>query len=246
MSQEYWKDALKTAQEQLEALRVRLDSLDAEREEIVNEVVQLEQAIKSLSPLASDRPLEKINALLIENAAGLNLADACREVLKKNDRYMTPIEIRNTLDASNFDLTTYSNPLASIHGVLKRMAESGEIEKHEKGGTTLYRLKGYTVTIPASGGGSVGRSAVERIAEQVNNPTLKAAQRAIEQMDTPAMRAAKRAAEQIDTPAMRAAQRAAEQMNNPAMRAARRAAEQMDTPAMRVAQRAIDDLMKFR
>ncbi|HEX8844320.1 MAG TPA: hypothetical protein VF791_06735 [Pyrinomonadaceae bacterium] len=206
MSRDYWKDALKTAQEQAEELRTRLNALDAEREEIVNGIVQLEEAIKSLSPLASERPLEKINAFLIENATELNLADACREVLKKNDRYMTPIEIRNTLDASNFDLTNYSNPLASIHGVLKRMADSGEIEKHEKDNTTLYRFKRHTVTIPASGGGSTGRSAVERMVEG----EMKAIQRVAEQLDNPTMRAAQRIAEQMDTPMMRAAQRAME------------------------------------
>lgn len=246
MNQEFWKDALKTAQEQLEALRVRLDSLDAEREEIVNEIVQFEEAIKSLTPLTSERSLEKINAFLIENATELNLADACREVLKKNDRYMTPIEIRNTLDASNFDLTNYSNPLASIHGVLKRMAESGEIEKHEKDGTTLYRLKRHTVMIPASGGGSIGRRAVERLAEQLDNPTIKAAQRVAAQMNEPAMNAAQRVVEQMNQPAMKAVQRAAEEMNKPSMRAAQRAIEEMNKPSMRAAQRAIEDLMKFR
>lgn len=154
MSKEYWKEALNTAKEQLDALRIRLDALDAEREIITNEMVQLEQVVTSLTPLTSEHSLEELNAFLIENATELNLADACREVLKKNNRYMTPIEIRDTLAASGFDLTNYSNPLASIHGVLKRFVESGTAEKHEKDGATMYRSKGYTaVVIPASTSG---------------------------------------------------------------------------------------------
>jgi hypothetical protein len=169
MSQQYWSEALNKAKEQLATLLARLDTLDAEREVIVNEVVQLEQAIKSLSPLTSDRPADNINAVLIENVPELTLADACREVLKKNDRYMTPIEIRDTLAASGFELNNHTNPLASIHGVLKRIAGSGDAEKHEKNGVTMYKWNSakYEVRVPTKfyGGGMPVRNVVQEIAD---------------------------------------------------------------------------------
>lgn len=184
MSKEFWKEAIDKAQEQLDDLRVRLDALDFERAEITQQILQLEQAITGMIPLTSERPLEKLNAILIENATEYGLADACREVLKKNDRYMTPIEIRDTLSASGFDLTNYSNPLASIHGVLKRLVESGDAEKHESEAGTRYKWKprhNYEVLIPV-GTGAVGKSATERMAEAVMNEASRRADTAVGRM----------------------------------------------------------------
>jgi hypothetical protein len=212
MSQQYWTEALSTAKERLEALRIRLDAIDAEREEIVNEVVQMEQLVKSLTPLTTDSPLDKVNTTLIKNAANLNLADACRRVLAENDRYMTPIEIRNTLVASEFDLSNYSNPLASIHGVLKRIAESGDIEKHDKGGTTLYKWNLPRFNPPATSGGMsgkeqmdmimgtgrYGKTNMQRIVEQAMNPPKSAVQRALDELHNPAKSAAQQLLDKLN------------------------------------------------
>jgi hypothetical protein len=187
MSQQYWTDALNIAKEQLETLRLRLDALDAEREEAVSQIVQMEQLVKSLTSLTSENPLEKINATLVENANELSLADACREVLVKNTRYMTPIEIRDTLAASGFDLSTYSNPLASIHGVLKRIAESGSAEKHEKGGTTLYKwnLQRNEARTSATTSGVTGMSGVGQIVEMMSRREKTIAEKLFEQTHPP-------------------------------------------------------------
>lgn len=140
---DYWTQVQDAARKRHEAARIRLDALDAEREEITNEVVQLEQLIKSVAPFTSASPLEQGIVFLIDNAADLTLADACRRTLKNNSRYMKPKEIRFVLEASGLDLkANYTNPLAGIHGVLKRMVASGEVEAHSheaKG--TLYRWK---------------------------------------------------------------------------------------------------------
>jgi hypothetical protein len=142
MSKDYWKEVLETACKKRETLRSRRDELDAEREEINLEVVQIEQLIEHLTPLATDTPLDHIPLMNEKYVTGLNLADACREVLKTVNTHFTPIQVRDTLASIDYNLNQYSNPLASIHGVLKRMVESGEVESlaHEKRGT-IYRWK---------------------------------------------------------------------------------------------------------
>ena len=136
---EYWRGVKDAVNARLEAARTRLERADAERQEIVNEIVQLERLVQSLSPFTTGSPSEQSEQLTFDLDVGL--ADACRRVLQHSDRHMTPMEVRNALEASNFTLEPYSNPLASIHGVLKRFKESGEAEQTEVEGRTFYRRK---------------------------------------------------------------------------------------------------------
>ena len=154
MSSDYWKGVLTTARKRLVDLRARRDELDAEREEVNLEIVQVEQVVANLTPLVSDVCLERLPTYRLPNE--IKLADACREILQKNDRHMTPIEIRSALEAGGYDLTQHTNALASIHGVLKRLAESGEAEQltHDIRGT-MYRWKVGTVRLP---GGTSGKA----------------------------------------------------------------------------------------
>ena len=46
---------------------------------------------------------------------------------------MTARAVRDSLEISGYNLKQHGNPLASIHGVLKRLADSGEAEQIEAG-----------------------------------------------------------------------------------------------------------------
>jgi hypothetical protein len=153
MSRDYWKEVLGTARKTLAELRVKRDELDAEREEVNLEIVQLEQVVSNLTPLVSESQVEKIIAYRLPT--DIKLTDACREILKKNDKHMTPIEIRSALEGGGYDLTQHANALASIHGVLKRLAESGEVESitHDIRGT-MYRWKQGTRILGSAPGSS--------------------------------------------------------------------------------------------
>ncbi len=73
---------------------------------------------------------------------------------------MSPIEIRGALEQGGYDLSQHANALASIHGVLKRLAEGGEVESlpHEVRGT-LYRGKyGTKVSSAPAGAGDSSMS----------------------------------------------------------------------------------------
>lgn len=48
-------------------------------------------------------------------------------MLKGAGRAMTPMEVRDRLNAIGFDLARYTNSLAAIHTVLKRLHEAGEV-----------------------------------------------------------------------------------------------------------------------
>lgn len=132
MSNEYWIGVEKEARERLEALKIMLDSLDAQRVERANQILQLEQLLRSIAPFTVENPLDAEARLLnnfglVSSLEGLDLTEACRKVLKENDRYMSPREVRDMLEANGYDLTQHPNHLASIHGVLKRLVESGNV-----------------------------------------------------------------------------------------------------------------------
>jgi len=64
------------------------------------------------------------------------LTEACRTVLRSAGRPLTALELRDRLVSVGFDLERYSNALASVHTVLKRLTESGEAGVKERDETT--------------------------------------------------------------------------------------------------------------
>jgi hypothetical protein len=54
--------------------------------------------------------------------------------------------LRNSLLKEGYDLGDQTNPLASIHSILKRLNESGEAEQTEVDGKAFYRWKGAVPT----------------------------------------------------------------------------------------------------
>jgi hypothetical protein len=69
------------------------------------------------------------------------LTDACRVVLRNANIPMSPTEVRDRLAAIGFDLSKYSNELAAIHTVLRRLNDAGEIGFVAAPGKHLYRWK---------------------------------------------------------------------------------------------------------
>jgi hypothetical protein len=56
---------------------------------------------------------------------------------------MTPVEVRDALVNSGFDLSAYSNPLAAIHTILKRLTKTEDVRPAIiDGDQTVYQWKG--------------------------------------------------------------------------------------------------------
>jgi hypothetical protein len=53
-------------------------------------------------------------------------------ILRDADRPLTALEVRDRLVAIGFDVDRYSNALASIHTVLKRLYEAGELTERDR------------------------------------------------------------------------------------------------------------------
>jgi len=114
----------------------------------------LEAAFKEYEKLAQERTLIEARLSQLAQSIGTlmrlcgattpvpwGLTDACRVVLRNAGVPMSPTEVRDRLAASGFDLSRYSNELAAIHTILRRLNDSGELQFVASPGKHLYRWK---------------------------------------------------------------------------------------------------------
>ena len=108
MTSENYRSALEAAVKEYEAL-------GEQRQEIDRRLAQLAQTIGTLSTLLGLTP-----------TVPMSITDAVRLAMRAGVP-MTPLEVRERLHAIGVNLSQYSNDLAVIHTVLKRLNEAGEL-----------------------------------------------------------------------------------------------------------------------
>jgi hypothetical protein len=114
MSKDDYRRALDAAVREYEALVAQQSELEAR-------IAQLRHSIAALTTLCGYEP-----------TVALGMTDACRLVLRNAEAPLTVLEIRDRLKTIGVNLDKYSNPLASIHTVLKRMHEGGELSEDDR------------------------------------------------------------------------------------------------------------------
>lgn len=135
----YWESVVETANEELAELYAERDELTARLEQIGSAILQREQVQAGLERLIA-KEVAPPSAAKVSGIAALSLAAAVRAILQTIQTHQTARGIRDILDASGYDLKQHANPLASIHGILKRLFESGEAVVTEAQGKTFYRI----------------------------------------------------------------------------------------------------------
>jgi hypothetical protein len=126
----------------LEDSKHKLRKLVSQREEIHKEIVKVQTAIVANANMLDD-PEDTSAELseMTEIVMPTGLTDAVRSVLQNAGLGgLTPVDVRQALVASNFDLSAYSNPLSAIHTVLKRLVKKSEAKiGPASGGETVYQ-----------------------------------------------------------------------------------------------------------
>jgi hypothetical protein len=121
------------------------EQLDARREELDRRIVRLRDAVLGLGGLClkSSESIAKEYPELFPDqiTPEVGFTDAVRAVFKANpDRSLSPVYIRDSLEASGFDIDKYKNVLASIHSIVKRLRGKGDVLVDTRDGRTVYRL----------------------------------------------------------------------------------------------------------
>src|ERR1051325_6234790 len=111
----------------LEAATREYEGLGAKRRDIDRRLAELAQSIGTLSRLLGLTP-----------TVPMGLTDAVRMVVRGGGVPMTPVEVRDRLHAIGFDVSKYTNDLAAVHTILKRLNQSGEIRFIGRSGQQQY------------------------------------------------------------------------------------------------------------
>jgi hypothetical protein len=107
------RELLESAQDQL------MDSLQ-EQEKLILRISQLQQDIVHLAALCGEAVEDPLKEW--------GLTDAIRYVIgKAKPKGLTAIRIKEELVVDGYDISEYSNVMASIHQVIKRLLKKGEI-----------------------------------------------------------------------------------------------------------------------
>lgn len=124
MSQPSYRTALDAALREYEALLQQKADVDAR-------LAQVAESVGTLTRLCGYTP-----------TVAYGLTDACKTSLRCAGAPMTPLEVRDRLQSTGFDINRYSNPMAAIHTVLRRLTESGDVRRRasrSKGVTYEFR-----------------------------------------------------------------------------------------------------------
>src|SRR5207249_11049436 len=81
-----------------------------------------------------------------DDISALNITEGVRTVLRSNpNSHFTATDIRLQVKANGFDLSKHTNPLATIHMVLKRIEQQGDAISWEIEGKTAYQWSGRSL-----------------------------------------------------------------------------------------------------
>jgi len=115
------------------------ERLGEERRRIDDRLAQLTQTIGTLSRLIG-----------LEPTIPFGLTDACRLVYRNAGIPLSPTDVRERLRAIGFDLSNYSNEMAAIHTVLRRLNVSGELRAMAVPGKQIYAWRTPTAAYAIS------------------------------------------------------------------------------------------------
>lgn len=110
-----------SARAELERLQAEQSELERALEEHEKQIVELVRTVNFLAPMVGEQPLAEA-----ATPPG-GMTDCIRDLLKDATEPLTAAEIREKLEVLGFDMKSYSNPLATIHTVLRRLTESEEV-----------------------------------------------------------------------------------------------------------------------
>jgi hypothetical protein len=113
------------------------------RQKIDHKVARLQEVISDLENLCAEldqKGFEKRVKRVIKADLTVGITESARVILKEKFFPMTASELKKGIEARKHNLSTYSNPLAVIHTVLKRLVQSGEVRMvPQAGGKKAYQ-----------------------------------------------------------------------------------------------------------
>ncbi len=123
-----------------------LEKLLRHRSEINGRVAKLREIVIALSKrVGRDRKREETLMRILNELSVFvpRLTDAVKDALySAGSRKLPAIQVKEVMEIRGHDFANFTNPLASVHSTLRRLAAQGEIGSGVKNGTTVYWWNG--------------------------------------------------------------------------------------------------------
>jgi len=128
-------------------IQKEIESLEVLQEDTSRRLARLKQSLIGLAPLADEqdqvsKPAGGLFMTLSTIMAETTMTDAARQILQAAAKPLSPVQIKDQLVSMGKDLSGHKNVMASIHSLIKRLVDSGEIETKDNGLTYAWRWRG--------------------------------------------------------------------------------------------------------
>ncbi|HKV93692.1 MAG TPA: hypothetical protein VJW20_14185 [Candidatus Angelobacter sp.] len=129
---------LEKAKKELADLKEQRSDLQSQLKEVDERITKQQKGIEGLAHLADQQNMAALPIGAVKPLAKFtSFTDAvCYTLTTVPKLNLTPMQVRERLHVLGYDLTKYkSNPVASIHTILKRLVEAGKVtaERNEIG-----------------------------------------------------------------------------------------------------------------
>jgi DNA repair exonuclease SbcCD ATPase subunit len=135
--------ANQTYREAYEAAAKELESLLTDQERIEERILSLRKTMNALATLISqhggkDKDFLDYAAARLRETIDTSLTNDIHKIVSASISPLTASEIRSQLKELGGSLAEHSNPLATIHSILNRLAESGRAHETVKDGKKAW------------------------------------------------------------------------------------------------------------
>src|SRR5438045_3861677 len=140
MNEHIHKKSLSAALQEISNLIKERDQLESHVERLNKQIGDLTQAVEALGPLC-DVDVKKEYPDLFWDAVEpeIGLTDAVRKIMSTRPiEGYSAVALRDKLTESGFDMDKYTNPMANIHTILKRLVRSSAVNTLDDEGRTYY------------------------------------------------------------------------------------------------------------
>ncbi len=138
-----YTEALNAAITELTSLMGESEDLESRHAETKERIAKLRKGIAGISLLAGEdwQIIKGSNPHLFPDSIppDIGMTDAVRKVMQSKEEFFSPVAVRTELQKSGYDLAHYKNVLASIHTILKRLTEAGEVRTDIVEDRTVYK-----------------------------------------------------------------------------------------------------------
>ena len=131
---------LRSYRRDLQARKRELVSLLTQRQKIDQRMAQLQPVINYLEGLCRELGEKVAHETAVNRELTTGLTALARTTLEEAYIPLSASDLKNRMEVKGFDFSKYSNPLASIHTVLRRLVKSREVKVvPQKGGKKTYQ-----------------------------------------------------------------------------------------------------------